>query len=171
MSEQSLRVISILMENEAGALARVVGLFAQRGYNIESLNVAVSDVPDLSRLTLSTNIADVGKVEQLCKQLNRLICVYRVQEVSGNRNFIARELLLIKVSAQGTMRRLELKNTIDIFGGKIFDVTDDSYIFQVVGRTPKIEAVLKALEGFNILEIDRSGVCGLTRGSGSFSMN
>ena len=169
MQAENLRILAILMENEAGALARVVGLFAQRGYNIESLNVAVSDVPDLSRVTLSTKMDDDSKVQQLCKQLNRLICVYRVQEVSINNNFIAREYILLKVAAHGTLQRLELKSTIDIFGGKILDVTGNSYVFQLVGRSSKIEALIKALDGFQILELDRSGVCGLMRGSIAFS--
>ena len=166
----SNHIIAVLMENEAGSLARVVGLFAQRGYNIETLTVAPSNVPQLSRLTLSVSLSDANKLEQICKQLNRLICVYKVQEISDSDNFIAREYILVKVAVRGALKRTELKNLIDIFGAKIVDLAPSTCIVQMTGSQAKIDALLNSLSEFKILELDRSGVCGLLRGEGAFSL-
>src|SRR5690606_26647169 len=112
-------IISLLMENEPGALSRVVGLFSQRGYNIESLNVAATEDPTLSRLTLTT-IGDDQKIEQITKQLNKLIDVVKLVDLTDGAH-IERELMLVKVKAVGA-QRAEVKRTVDIFRGQIVDV-------------------------------------------------
>lgn len=155
------RIISVLIENEAGALSRLVGLFSQRGYNIESLTVAPTDDPTLSRLTLTTN-GDEHKVEQVTKQLNKLIEVVKVVDLTEGAH-IERELMLIKVKATGAARA-EIKRTADIFRGQIVDVSPTVYTIQLTGTTDKLDAFVQALSENAILEVVRTGVCGIARG-------
>lgn len=154
-------LISVLMENESGALSRLVGLFSQRGYNIDTLNVAPTDDPTLSRLTLTT-FGDDHKIEQITKQLNKLVEVVKVVDLSEGAH-IERELMLIKVKAVGAVRD-EIKRTADIFRGQIVDVTPNTYTIQLVGTTEKIEGFIQALSESTILEVVRSGVSGIARG-------
>ena len=154
-------IISVLVENEAGALSRLVGLFSQRGYNIETLNVAPTEDPTLSRLTLTT-YGDDHKIEQITKQLNKLVEVVKVVDLSeGAHN--ERELMLIKVKALGAARD-EIKRTADIFRAQVVDVTPTTYTIQVVGTTEKVDAFIDALAENTILEVVRSGVSGIARG-------
>lgn len=153
--------LAILLENEAGALSRVVGLFAQRGYNIETLAVAPTDDATLSRITLST-AGDAGKVEQITKHLNRLIEVVKVVDLTDT-DHVERELMLVKVGAVGP-ERPEVKRTCDIFRGQIVDVTADAYTIQLAGTSGKLDAFLRALAVGRILEVVRSGILGLGRG-------
>lgn len=153
--------LAILLENEAGALSRVVGLFAQRGYNIETLTVAPTDDETLSRITLST-AGDAGKVEQITKHLNRLIEVVKVVDLTDT-DHVERELMLVKVGAVGP-ERPEVKRTCDIFRGQIVDVTADAYTIQLAGTSGKLDAFLRALAVGRILEVVRSGILGLGRG-------
>ena len=153
--------LAILLENEAGALSRVVGLFAQRGYNIETLTVAPTDDATLSRITLST-AGDAGKVEQITKHLNRLIEVVKVVDLTDT-DHVERELMLVKVGAVGP-ERPEVKRTCDIFRGQIVDVTADAYTIQLAGTSGKLDAFLRALAVGRILEVVRSGILGLGRG-------
>ena len=155
------RIISVLMENEPGALSRLVGLFSQRGYNIESLPVAPTDDATLSRLTLTTT-GDEHKIEQVTKQLNKLIEVVKVVDLSEGQH-IERELMLIKVKATGAARA-EIKRTADIFRGQIVDVTPNVYTIQLTGTTDKLDAFIQALSENAILEVVRTGVCGIARG-------
>jgi acetolactate synthase-1/3 small subunit len=155
------RIISILLENEAGALSRVVGLFAQRNYNIESLSVAVTDDPTLSRLTLTTFAPD-HQIEQITKQLNKLIEVVKVIDLSEG-SHVERELMLVKVRASGP-ERAEAKRTADIFRGQIVDVSSAAYTIQLTGTSEKLDAFLRALAEFSVLEVVRSGGVGLSRG-------
>lgn len=155
------RIISVLMENEAGALSRVVGLFAQRNYNIETLTVAPTEDATLSRLTLTTSATD-AQVEQITKQLNKLIDVIKLVDLTDGEH-IERELMLIKVKATGT-QRAEIKRTADIFRGQIVDVTHNSYTIQLAGTTEKLDAFLRAMSDSTVLEVVRSGVSGLSRG-------
>lgn len=155
------RIISLLLENEPGALSRVVGLFSQRNYNIESLTVAPTDDPTLSRITLTTS-GDEHKIEQITKQLNKLIEVVKVVDLSEGQH-IERELMLIKVKAVGAARA-EIKRTADIFRGHIVDVTPSVYIIQLVGPSEKLDAFIEALSETSILEVVRSGVSGIARG-------
>ena len=155
------RIISVLIENESGALSRLVGLFSQRGYNIETLTVAPTDDATLSRLTLTTT-GDDHKIEQITKQLNKLVEVVKVVALSEG-DHIERELMLIKVKAMGAVRA-EIKRTADIFRGQIVDVTPTTYVIQLAGASDKLDAFIEALSETTILEVVRSGVSGIARG-------
>jgi len=155
-------IISILLENEAGALSRVAGLFSARAYNIESLTVAPTDDPSLSRMTLVTTGTD-EIVEQVCKQLNKLIDVVKLVDLTDDVH-VERGLILIKVKAENEQRD-EVKRVVDIFQGQIIDMTDTTYTLEVTGDREKIEGLLKALENITILEVVRSGQLGMGRGS------
>lgn len=154
-------IISILLENEPGALSRVVGLFAQRGYNIETLTVAPTEDNTLSRLTMTTH-GDDRKIEQITKQLNKLIEVVKLVDLSEGAH-IERELMLIKVKAVGA-QRAEIKRTADIFRGQIVDVSPSVYTIQLTGATDKLEAFIEAIGPGCVLETVRSGVSGISRG-------
>lgn len=161
------RIISILMENESGALSRVVGLFAQRGYNIDTLNVAATDDPTLSRLTLTT-FGDDSTIEQITKQLNKLIDVVKLVDLTEGAH-VERDLMLIKVRATGEMRE-DVKRTTDIFRGQIIDVGPNVYTIQLTGTTDKLDSFVEAMADFDILEVVRSGVAGISRGEKVLSL-
>ncbi len=154
-------IISVLMENEPGALSRVVGLFSQRGYNIESLTVAPTEDVTLSRLTVTT-IGDDTVIEQITKQLNKLIDVVKLVDLTDGEH-IERELMLIKIKAIGA-QRTEVKRTCDIFRGQIVDVTPAMYTVQLTGTSDKLDAFIDAIGASAILEVVRSGVSGIARG-------
>jgi acetolactate synthase I/III small subunit len=156
------RIISILLENQPGALSRVVGLFSQRGYNIETLTVAPTDDPTLSRLNIAV-AADEMVLEQIEKQLHKLIDVLKVSNITEAAH-IERELALIKVKARGDSRE-EIKRSADIFRGQIVDVTSDLYTIQIAGTSEKVDAFIRAVaEVTKVVEVSRSGVVGLARG-------
>jgi acetolactate synthase-1/3 small subunit len=154
-------IISILLENEAGALSRVAGLFSARGYNIETLTVAPTEDCSLSRLTIVTRGSN-EVVEQITKQLNKLIDVVKVVDLSEAAH-IERELMLIKVRASGKDRE-EIKRMADIFRGRIIDVTDSSYVIELTGSGSKLDAFIQAIDVDLILETVRTGVSGIGRG-------
>jgi acetolactate synthase-1/3 small subunit len=160
-------IISILIENEAGALSRVAGLFSARGYNIESLTVAPTEDPSLSRMTLVTRGTD-EIIEQITKQLNKLIDVVKLMDMTEGPH-IEREMMLVKVQAQGE-RRNELKRISDIFRGRIIDVTDETYTIELTGAGDKLDAFLQALDKGVIVEVVRSGVSGIARGDRSLKL-
>ncbi|MDE1463185.1 acetolactate synthase small subunit [Spartinivicinus poritis] len=160
-------IISVLMENEPGALSRVVGLFAQRNYNIESLNVAPTDDPTLSRLTLTTIGVD-DKIEQITKQLNKLIDVVKLVDLSEG-SHIERELMFLKVKVSGA-QRAEIKRTTDIFRGQIVDVTSSTYVIQLTGDSDKLDAFIQAVAPVSVLEVVRTGVSGIARGEKVLSL-
>lgn len=154
-------IISVLLENESGALSRVAGLFSARGYNIESLTVAPTEDASLSRITIvTTGSEDV--VEQITKQLNKLIEVVKVVDLSEAPH-IERELMLIKVRATGKDRE-EMKRMADIFRGRIIDVTDSTYTIELTGTGDKLDAFIQALDKTAILETVRTGASGIGRG-------
>lgn len=154
-------IISILIENEAGALSRVSGLFSARAFNIESLTVAPTEDASLSRMTIvSTGSDDV--IEQITKQLNKLIDVVKVVDLSEAAH-IERELMLVKVRAAGKDRE-EMKRIADIFRGRIIDVTDSTYVIELTGNGSKLDAFLEAIDKSLILETVRTGVSGIGRG-------
>lgn len=155
------RIISILMENEPGALSRVVGLFSQRGYNIETLNVAATDDATLSRLTLTT-FGNDREMEQITKQLNKLIDVVKLVDLTEGTH-VERDLMLIKVRAMGAMRD-EVKRTTDIFRGQVVDVGPGVYVIQLAGTSDKLDSFVAAMADTEILEVVRSGVVGIARG-------
>jgi len=154
-------IISVLLENEAGALARVVGLFAARGYNIETLNVAPTEDTTLSRMTIVTSGSD-DVIEQITKHLNRLIEVVKVVDLTDG-YFVEREMMLIKVRAVGKERE-EIKRTTDIFRGNIVDVTDRTYTVELTGDKSKLDAFIEAIDRTTILETVRTGGSGIGRG-------
>lgn len=154
-------IISILMENESGALSRVAGLFSARGYNIESLTVAATEDPSLSRMTLVTRGSD-EIIEQITKQLNKLIDVVKLIDLTEGLH-IERELMLVKVRASNGMRE-EVKRLTEIFRGKVIDVTPSTFTVEMTGSGDKLDAFLNALAGSTILETVRTGVCGIARG-------
>jgi acetolactate synthase-1/3 small subunit len=149
------------MENEAGALSRVAGLFSARGYNIESLTVAPTEDATLSRMTIVTRGSD-DVIEQITKQLNKLIDVVKVVDLS-EAGHIERELMLVKVRAEGELRE-EMKRMSDIFRGRIVDVTDKTYTIELTGAGYKLDAFLEALDKDAILETVRTGASGIGRG-------
>ncbi|MCW8196116.1 acetolactate synthase small subunit [Proteobacteria bacterium 005FR1] len=161
------RIISVLMENEPGALSRVVGLFSQRGYNIESLTVAPTEDSTLSRLTLTTT-GDDHVIEQITKHLNRLVDVVKLVDLTEGAH-IERELMLIKVKAAGA-QRAEIKRCVDIFRGQIVDVTATVYVIQITGASDKLDAFLQAVGEAAILEVVRTGVSGIARGEKVLSL-
>lgn len=154
-------IISVLMENEAGALSRVAGLFSARGYNIESLTVAVTEDPTLSRMTIVTSGSD-AIIEQINKQLNKLIDVAAVMDLSDG-SHLERELMLLKLRAEGCARE-ELKRMADIFGGRVIDVTATTYVIELTGASSKLDAFLDAIDRDLILETVRTGASGIGRG-------
>jgi acetolactate synthase-1/3 small subunit len=154
-------IISLLLENESGALSRVSGLFSARSYNIESLTVAPTNDRSLSRMTIVTTGTD-EVIEQITKQLNKLVDVVRLSDLTESTH-VERELLLIKVRAEGNARA-EIRSLVEIFRGQIVDVTDKTYMVQMVGDGSKIDAFMAALGDHAILEVARSGVTGMARG-------
>jgi len=160
-------IISILMENEPGALSRVVGLFSQRNFNIETLNVAPTEDPSLSRLTVTT-IGDDRVIEQITKHLNKLIDVVKLVDLTEG-NHIERELMLVKVKAIGAARD-EVKRTADIFRAQVVDVTSNLYTVQITGDAVKLDAFLQAMAPIGILEVARTGVSGIARGDKVLSL-
>jgi len=161
------RIISVLLENEPGALSRVVGLFSQRNYNIETLTVAATEDPTLSRMTVTTTGSD-KIIEQITKQLNKLIEVVKLVDLTEGTH-IERELMLIKVKAVGAQRS-EVKRTVDIFRGQIVDVTSSVYTVQLAGDSGKLDAFIQTVGDACILEVVRSGVSGIARGEKVLSL-
>ncbi len=154
-------IISILLENEAGALSRVSGLFSARAYNIESLTVAPTEDASLSRMTI-VSVGSDDVIEQITKQLNKLIEVVKVVDLSEAPH-VERELMLVKVRATGKDRE-EMKRIADIFRGRIIDVTESAYVIELTGNNAKLDAFLVAIGPALILETVRTGVCGIGRG-------
>ncbi len=154
-------ILSTLIENEAGALSRVTGLFSARGYNIDSLTVQTTEDPTMSRMTIVTHGSD-DIIEQITKQLNKLVEVVKVIDLN-EADHIERELMLIKVRATGKERE-EMKRMADIFRGRIIDVTEKTYTIELTGPGEKLDAFIKALDAATILETVRTGASGIGRG-------
>ncbi len=160
-------IISVLMENEPGALSRVVGLFSQRNYNIDSLTVAPTEDQSLSRLTLTTS-GDDRRIEQITKHLNRLVDVVKLVDLTEGAH-IERELMLIKVKATGA-QRAEVKRTTDIFRGQVVDMTSSVFSIQLTGKSAKLDSFIAALGDNVVLEVARTGVSGISRGEKILSL-
>ncbi len=157
----SKHVVSLLLENESGALSRVAGLFSMRGYNIESLTVAPTHDPTLSRATIVTS-GDDRTIEQITKQLNKLVDVVRLVDLTEAAH-VAHEMMMIKVRASGVQRD-EIQRLSGIYKGKIVDVTESTFIIELTGNSDKLDAFIKSVGDEQILEVVRSGVTGIARG-------
>ena len=161
-------VISILIENESGALSRVAGLFSARGYNIESLTVAPTEDETLSRMTIVTRGND-KIIEQITKQLNKLIDVVKLTDLTENQHLV-REMMLIKVRASNNKEQEEMKRLADIFRARVIDVSEETYTVEVTGTGDKLDAFVNAVSAKSILEVVRSGVSGISRGSAGLQL-
>jgi acetolactate synthase-1/3 small subunit len=161
-------IISLLMENETGALSRVSGLFSQRGYNIESLTVAPTDDPTLSRMTVVTKGNDAS-IEQIIKQLNKLIDIVKVMELSDYAH-IEREIMFVKVSANDMESCASIKRMADIFRANVIDVKNKMYTIEITGRPDKLDGFLETMEDHKVIEVVRSGAMGITRGSNALKV-
>ena len=155
-------IISLLVENESGALSRIAGLFSARGYNIESLTVATTQDPTLSRMTIVT-IGSDKIIEQITKQLNKLIDVVKLQDMTEG-NYIEREMMFVKIHAEGENKRSEIQRLSGIFRARIIDVTDSTFCVELTGSGEKLDAYIKTLHEGDVIEIVRSGSMGITRG-------
>ena len=162
------RIISVLLENESGALSRVAGLFSARGYNIESLTVAPTDDESLSRMTIVTSGTD-AIIEQITKQLNKLIDVVKLRDLTEGRH-LGRELMLVKVVAANIDQKDEIKRLVDIFRGRIIDVTESTYTLEMTGSSEKVDAFLEALSQIELVEVVRSGILGIGRGKNALKV-
>lgn len=154
--------ISILVENEAGALSRIAGLFSARGYNIESLTVAPTEDKSISRMTLVTRGTD-EIIEQITKQLNKLIDVIKLVDLTGDKH-LEREMMLIKLSTATPSQADEVQRLVDIFRGRVIDVCNTSYTIEISGNGDKLDAFINAVTHTHIIEVVRSGVSGIARG-------
>jgi len=161
-------IISILIENEAGALSRVAGLFSARGYNIESLTVAPTNDPSLSRMTLVTSGTD-EIIEQITKQLNKLVDIVKLQDMTEGVH-MEREMMLVKVRVANHHEREDVKRFSDIFRGRVVDVSEETYTIEVTGSTSKLDAFIQNLNKIQVLELVRSGVIGIARGEKILSL-
>ncbi len=155
-------IISLLVENESGALSRISGLFSARGYNIESLTVATTEDPTLSRMTIVTAGSD-KLIEQITKQLNKLVDVVKLQDMTEG-DYIEREMMFVKVRAEGEGKRSEIQRVSDIFRARIIDVTDTTFCIELTGAGSKLDAFIKTLHERDVIEVVRSGSMGITRG-------
>ena len=155
-------IISILVENESGALSWVAGLFSARGYNIESLNVAPTQDPSMSRMTIVTTGTD-AVIEQITKQLNKLVDVIKLTDLTGSAH-IEREMMLVKVNASEPEQRDEIKRLVDIFRGKVMDITESTYTIEMTGSADKLDAFSANLGHESVIEVVRSGPLGIGRG-------
>ena len=161
-------IISILIENESGALSRVAGLFSARGYNIESLTVAATEDASLSRMTIVTSGTE-NIIEQINKQLNKLIDVVKLADITEGAH-IERELMMVKVDAAKSADRDELQRLADIFKGRIIDVSDNIYTVELTGEGEKLDSFLEAVDSRSIIETVRSGAIGIARGKKSLQV-
>ena len=162
------RIISILLENESGALSRVAGLFSARGYNIESLTVAPTDDESLSRMTIVTSGTD-AIIEQITKQLNKLVDVVKLRDLTEGR-YLGRELLLAKVAAVNKDQKEEIKRLGGIFRGRVIDVADSTYTLEMTGSSEKVDAFLNGLAQVELIEVVRSGTLGIGRGKNALKI-
>jgi len=161
--EIARHTIAVLVDNEAGVLARVIGLFSGRGYNIESLTVAeVDQRENLSRITIVTTGTKMI-VEQIKNQLRRLVPVHKVSDLTIEGAHVSRELALVKVAGTGE-KRVESLRIADIFRANVIDATNESFVFEVVGATDKVDAFIKLMEPLGLVDVSRTGVVAIARG-------
>jgi len=160
--------ISVLMNNHFGVLSRISGLFSGRGFNIESLNVAETSDPNISRMTVVT-IGDKAKIEQITKQLNKLVDVIKVVDLTEE-SFVDRELVLIKMNAEPRVRE-EMLRIVELFRARVVDVSSSTYTIEITGDEGKINSFLELLNPLGVKEVVRSGRIAIGRGNKSLSSN
>ena len=167
MSEELRRhTFSVLVDNEAGVLARVIGLFSSRGYNIESLTVAaIDEVQNISRITVVASGTEMV-IEQIKHQLGRLVPVHKVSDLTLEGPFLARELALVKVAGTGE-KRVEALRVADIFRARAVDTSKNSFVFEISGTTEKIDAFIQLMKDLGLVELSRTGVVAISRGAGT----
>ncbi len=159
--------IAVLVDNEPGVLARVIGLFSGRGYNIESLTVAEVDTANgLSRITIVTSGTPMI-IEQIKNQLNRLVPIHAVRDLTDEGPHVGRELALIKVTGQGD-KRIESLRLADIFRARVVDSTAESFVFEMTGSTEKLNAFISLMQPLGLVDVSRTGVVAISRGAGKF---
>lgn len=157
------RILSILLENESGALSRVIGLFSQRGYNIETITLAPTEDPSLSKMTIQTE-GNEQAIEQIEKQLHKLIDVLRVNQIGQPSDIVEREIMLLKIHINNH-KKDDIKHITEVFRGQIVDITSTTYILQLSGTTKKIDSFLKIIRNVSdVIEMTRSGIVGIARG-------
>jgi acetolactate synthase I/III small subunit len=169
MEMEKNKIISVLVENKPGVLHNIANLFRRRNFNIESITVGPTEKKDLARMTITTN-GDEKTVEQVVKQLAKLIDVIRVEELDMG-NAVIRELSLIKINVPTTKERSDIINCVDVFRGRIIDVSTDSLTVEITGTPDKLDAFLKLMKSYGILELARTGITALARGSKSIKIN
>jgi acetolactate synthase-1/3 small subunit len=163
----SSHTIAVLVDNEPGILARVVGLFSGRGYNIESLTVAQTDAKEnLSRITIVTSGTPMV-IEQIKAQLDRLVPVHRVHDLTIEGPHIERELALVKVKGTGE-KRVEALRLADVFRAKVIDAKTDSFVFEVTGTSDKVQTFVSLMSALGLVDVGRTGVVAMTRGGAAF---
>lgn len=163
------RIISVLMENQPGSLSRIIGLFSQRGYNVDSLCVAPTMDDTLSRLTVTTH-GDDRVIEQITKQINKLVDVLKVSDLTEGEH-LERELMLLKVATPNEQIRAEVKRNVDIFRAQILDLSPKAYTIQATGSSEKLNAFFDSMADYtDVIEVSRTGVCGLARGDRSLKI-
>jgi len=164
VQDSNRHTISVLVDNESGVLARVIGLFSGRGYNIESLTVAEVDATEnLSRITIVTSGTRMI-IEQIKNQLRRLVPVHKVHDLTIEGPHVSRELALIKVASTGE-KRVEALRIADIFRARAIDSTNESFVFEVVGATEKVDAFITLMQPLGLIDVSRTGVVAIARGS------
>lgn len=162
--ESERHVLSVTVDNEAGILARIAGMFSARGYNIESLTVAdISEDHKISRITIVTN-GPPRVIDQIIAQLDRVVPVHKVTDLTEIGPFVERELALVKVAGTGD-DRIEALRMADVFRAKVVDTTLESFIFEITGPTSKIDTFVSLMRGIGLVEIGRTGVVGMLRGT------
>ncbi len=165
-AEVNAHTISVLVDNEPGVLARVIGLFSGRGYNIESLTVAEVNLKEnLSRITVVTSGTPMI-IEQIKAQLTRLVPVHKVADLTVDGPHVERELALVKVKGKGE-KRVEALRIADIFRAHALDSTNESFIFEIVGKTAKVDAFIDLMKPLGLIDVSRTGVVGIARGLGA----
>jgi acetolactate synthase I/III small subunit len=169
MEMEKNKIISVLVENKPGVLHNIANLFRRRNFNIESITVGPTEKKDLARMTITTN-GDEKTVEQVVKQLAKLIDVIRVEELDMG-NAVIRELSLIKIHVPTTKERSDIINCVDVFRGRIIDVSTDSLTVEITGTPDKLDAFLNLMKSYGILELARTGLTALARGSKSIKIN
>ena len=167
MTEIERHTIAVLVDNEPGVLARVIGLFSGRGYNIESLTVAEVDrAAGLSRITIVTTGTRMI-IEQIKAQLSRLVPVHKIHDLTDEGPFVEREMALIKVASKGESR-IESLRLADIFRARVVDSTTESFVFEMTGSSEKLNAFITLMEPLGLVEISRTGAAAISRGPASF---